>query len=605
MNENIDLVITTNAKEADKLLPQRMKVGVDELNAFKVLTGLEAYLWQHRLLRDFMAGNIPEALDVPTGLGKTSVMGIWLAARALGFPVPRRLVYVVDRRAVVDQASSEAERLRNNVAAALTGAVPPEIAESWRTNLGLESHELPVSTLRGQLADNRLWLANPARSAIVVGTVDMIGSRMLFEGYGVSTRMRPVHAALIANDTLLVLDEAHLVPPFQELVREVSAFRRPSPVPAMKLVALSATGMVREDQSVFRIQPGPESNEKRVSVRLQAPKRLLLRDTNNLAHTLAERAFELGQGGRRVLVFCNSRDKVARVIAEDLRKRSERKWKGEHNTALLVGARRVVERELLANNDVFRRFVPGAAQETNEVPSFLIATSAGEVGVDLDADHMVCDLVAWERMVQRLGRVNRSGRPEAAIVDVFAAVPKDDVEDDVAARLDVLRAPFESHFWPIAEDGRRQAGPGTLRDLQQIPEFATLTSAATTPEPLRPQLTPPLVEAWAMTSLEHHTGRPKVQPWLRGWTEELPQARIVWRSVLPVRSGQRDDDLLNQFFEALPPHLTEVLETETFRIGEFLKARSAAAGRCWTMSLWLRWCWIHEVRSRTCSTSTV
>src|SRR6185437_11208262 len=42
-------------------------------------------------------------------------------------------------------------------------------------------------------------------------------------------------------------------------------------------------------------------------------------------------------------------------------------------------------------------------------PAFLVATSAGEVGVDLDADHMVCDLVPWERMVQRLGRVNRRG----------------------------------------------------------------------------------------------------------------------------------------------------------------------------------------------------
>ena len=91
-------------------------------------------------------------------------------------------------------------------------------------NLGLNQERLPISTLRGQYADNRLWLESPVRSAIVVGTVDMIGSRLLFEGYGVGTRMRPVHAALIANDTLVVLDEAHLVLPFQELVRAVTRF---------------------------------------------------------------------------------------------------------------------------------------------------------------------------------------------------------------------------------------------------------------------------------------------------------------------------------------------------------------------------------------------
>ena len=56
----------------------------------------------------------------------------------------------------------------------------------------------------------------------------------------------------------------------------------------------------------------------------------------------------------------------------------------------------------------------GDGAAARSVPVFLVATSAGEVGVDLDADHMVCDLVAWERMVQRLGRVNRRGTGQGA-----------------------------------------------------------------------------------------------------------------------------------------------------------------------------------------------
>ena len=80
-----------------------------------------------------------------------------------------------------------------------------------------------------------------------------------------------------------------------------------------------------------------------------------------------------------------------------------------------------------------------------------------------------------------------------------------------------------------------------------------------------------------MTSLENHPGRPKVEPWLRGWLKQPPQGRMVWRSVLPVREGERPDErLLNEFFEALPPHLTEILETEAYRIAEVLKARAAA-----------------------------
>ena len=86
--------------------------------------------------------------------------------------MPRRLIYVVDRRAVVDQATIVADEIQEKS----------------------EGSELRVSTLRGQHVDNREWLTDPAAPAIVVGTVDMIGSRLLFSGYGVSRKMRPYHA---------------------------------------------------------------------------------------------------------------------------------------------------------------------------------------------------------------------------------------------------------------------------------------------------------------------------------------------------------------------------------------------------------------------------
>jgi len=42
---------------------------------------------------------------------------------------------------------------------------------------------LAISTLRGEFADNGEWRIDPARPAVIVGTVDMIGSRLLFSGY--------------------------------------------------------------------------------------------------------------------------------------------------------------------------------------------------------------------------------------------------------------------------------------------------------------------------------------------------------------------------------------------------------------------------------------
>ena len=79
--------------------------------------GESPFPWQVRLLRRLLRGELPRALDIPTGLGKTSTMAIWLVARALRAAVPTRLVYIVDRKVVVDQATRVAEDLREWVEA--------------------------------------------------------------------------------------------------------------------------------------------------------------------------------------------------------------------------------------------------------------------------------------------------------------------------------------------------------------------------------------------------------------------------------------------------------------------------------------------------------
>lgn len=646
--------------------------------------GLDAaeapFPWQHELLRRFRQGEVVSSIDIPTGLGKTAVMAVWLVARAIGAALPRRLVYVVDRRAVVDQATEVAESLRAWV------MKERAVADA----LDLSGRPLPISTLRGQHVDNRAWLEDPSSPAIVVGTVDMVGSRLLFSGYGVSSKMRPYHAGLLGADTLVVLDEAHLVPAFEDLLRQVergadsfgpneSSLR--ALVPPFKLLSLSATGR-QTDTTTLTLSNDDRSNPI-VNKRLTAKKALSIVDLANvaegaaitddgknaddadeankrnkgptLADVLANQAWQLTAQGDQVrcLVFCNAR-KDAITVAAALRNLARSAGANEPTIEFLVGGRRVKERTQARDALARRGFLAGIAVDL-ERSAFLIATSAGEVGVDLDADHMVCDLVGWERMVQRLGRVNRRGDGDARVVVVVDTEPapsdsttkaleKRGASNAAKGQLDELRKKLsalqgEKASVPkgqrktadakAAEEKRKQAekelkksisacqkrikvfkdadakvvarheaaaaqyralrallgavgekgslSPDALLTMRDHQDLADALRAATTVEPLRPELTRALVDAWSMTSLDEHPGRPEVDPWLRGFRpDDPPQTTVVWRRHLPVRAdGSLDATAAKRFFEAAPPHTSEQLETETHLVLDWLIQRAA------------------------------
>src|SRR5437899_6805397 len=87
---------------------------------FEALTGHAPFPWQINLYEEWFAkGAFPRSCNLPTGLGKTSVVAIWLIALATHpGKIPRRLVYVVNRRTVVDQTTEEVEKYRCNLRAA-------------------------------------------------------------------------------------------------------------------------------------------------------------------------------------------------------------------------------------------------------------------------------------------------------------------------------------------------------------------------------------------------------------------------------------------------------------------------------------------------------
>ena len=571
---------------------------------FEQLTGFPPLLWQQRLFKRFAENQLPDSLDLPTGLGKTSVMLLWLLARAVNQVLPKRLIYVVDRRVVVDQATQVAEEIRNGL----------EHLLPIKSMLGLAATEpLAVSTLRGQFVDNRQWLADPTKPAIIIGTIDMIGSRLLFEGYGVSRNMRRYHAGFLGADSLCVLDEAHLCLPFEAMLQTVSDYPALHPtdikkplIPSFKCLSLSATGK-QSDKRAFGLEDEDYQDDVVVK-RLNAEKQLTLEvknESDSLSDLLSEHAWQLKDSGQRILIFCTKRED-AKKIKDDLDKRMKQE-KIIYPVNLLTGSRRIQERQELAVWLKKYGFLAGASTNL-ETPAFLVATSAGEVGIDLDADHMVCDLVAYERMVQRFGRVNRRGEKQAQI-KVIAIPPKHpsinrpikpvkpEATSDKKAQK-VYQKKLETfpqdlfnyrQAWKEYRNYQAQrkilialkkdASPGSILILKKhaLVDQRTkiLLENALSKEPLRPALTRALVDAWSMTSLEQHTARPAIEPWLRGWLpNKEPETTLVWREYLPWRENDASPNTteVEAFFEHAPIHLSETLEVPVYQaVGTLLK----------------------------------
>ena len=572
-----------------------MSDSIDFSSAFRALTDHGPFPWQADLYERLLSDEIPSSCDIPTGLGKTAVIPIWLIALASsckegGTPaVPRRLVYVVNRRTVVDQSTDVVEKMRKRL-------LEPDCAE-WAQHknvLGdLRDHlrhlaatdDLPlaISTLRGQFADNREWSADPARPAVILGTVDMIGSRLLFSGYGCGFKTKPLHAGFLGQDALLVHDEAHLEPAFQQLLdtiwKEQKNGRTPDRWP-LKIMELTATsrgqkasgGLTAKEKAPPEVLPSrPKRPIHLVWQRLKATKTLHLHpneDENKLADAIADFALhEHNASGQAVLVFARTVKDIDKIVAK-LRKTTR-------HVEPLTGTLRGLERDGLVKKPVFQRFLPesGRGQDAKiaEGTVYLVCTSAGEVGVDISADHMVCDLSTFESMSQRFGRVNRFGDRDDTRIDVFH--PTSFGKNGKVEPIDQSRQKTLELLKRLKGD----ASPLALGKLNELNGDAC--QAAFAPPPKILPATDILFDAWALTSIRDKLpGRPPVALYLHGISEwEPPETHVAWREEVGCITGElleryEPEDLLEDY----PLKPFELLRDRTYRVFGHLTTLNAS-----------------------------
>ena len=304
----------------------------------------------------------------------------------------------------------------------------------------------------------------------------------------------------------------------------------------MELTATSRAGgdafeLTKEEKEPPEKWPEPPTEPiHHVWRRLKAKKGLRFQpeQRGDIAKRIGQLARERAPSGSAVLVFVRTIDDVKTV--QDVL--TDKKVGGVEKDQVqsLTGTLRGLERDQLATKDeVFARFLPKPKVTPKTGTVYLVCTSAGEVGVDISADHMVCDLTSLDSMAQRLGRVNRRGDGAAEVDVVYESYPDPKKKD----------LPFEMARWKAKEilerlpncvwiADRREASPLCLRELQPTEDER---KAAFAPAPTILPTSDILFDAWALTSIrDKFPGRPPVEKYLHGITSwEPPETHVAWR----------------------------------------------------------------------------
>ncbi len=531
-----------------------MSLNIDNFPVFfrEMNDGNDPFPWQHRLAREVFYNGWPDVLDLPTASGKTAVLDIAvfhlaLEAASPSRRAPLRIAFVVDRRLIVDQAQERAKRIRCLLERG--EGIAGKVAAALRLISGREP--LSVHALRGGLPRESDWARTPVQPTILLSTVDQVGSRLLFRGYGVSKSMRPVHAGLLGSDCLIFLDEAHLSEPFRQSVDAVRDHRGSHAGP-WGLVTLSATPGSSEAQP-FRLEDADREHPI-LGPRLKATKPTELRttkaDDRTRSYVEAARELQRHDGIQRVLVVVNRVD-LAREIYELLR---------EENAILLTGRIREIDREEVVKKleDLFR-----SGQKF-----FAVATQCIEAGVDLDFDGLVSQIAPIDALRQRFGRLNRTGRPMEARAVVLTT------HEEISRKPDPIYGESLRKTWEVLQEAAVSAKKRTVDfgALALVEQFGTAKLQECATSRLNAPFMPPAyVDLWSCTNPP-----PSVEPeaalFLHGPERASADVEVVWRADLTK------DNLMEfgTFLQLAPPRSGETLAVPVWKVRAWLSGRRAA-----------------------------
>lgn len=521
----------------------------DFVHYFEALYGTAPFPWQRRLAEELLrepegvSARFPDLLDIPTGLGKTSMIDLalfFLAARPE--LAPRRILYVIDRRVVVDQAAERARAILSKLVEAKEGVLF-EVAGSLRSLFGGKAGEDPfeISVMRGGMPKDEAWARRPDRPVVVLGTVDQIGSRLLFRGYGVSSSMAPVHAGLLGHDALFLLDEVQLSTAFAETLRAIAnRYRRVHCLGALgsrwALVQMSATPITEAESQIFGLEEDDLSHPI-IARRLGAKKLAKLAPPIQTSRANPERSRRaivesfstelseiLARGAMRIAIMVNRVDTALALHHELCQSKGER-----FDLALLTGRMRPLDREeLLGRADdsesLLSKLVAGDGRMELERPVVVVSTQTLEAGADFDFEALITECASLDALKQRFGRLDRRGLD--GVSHAVILIQKDQA---AAGYRDPIYGEALSKTWGFLS---QKSGAEGVIDFG----FAGFPALApdekkelSSPITHAPVLLPAHLDALSETQPRCSPG-PEPSLFLHGPRRGGPEVRVIWRA---------------------------------------------------------------------------
>lgn len=368
----------------------------DYQSLFRIATGHhQPHAWQTRLSEETNCRS--RLIRISTGFGKTQgVACSWVYHRLVqkNLAWPQRLVWCLPMRVLVDQVVQELQEVVNRL-----------------------SLQIAVTPLMGG-QNTGDWFLYPERPAILVGTQDMLLSRVLNHGYGSGRARWPVEYGLLHNDALWVMDEIQLMDVGLATSAQVQAYRdhdqakglRPSYTwwmsatlqpqwlktvdtedrhaewtrdPLLVPRAEQSGGLWKVGKSLATSEIGTSKS-----------------DVKSFAQKILEGHAEADASnqGRITLVVCNTVDRA--VETYDALRAAGRK----DGIELIHSRFRPHERKPWRD-----AFLNRTACEDKSADRIIVSTQVVEAGVDISACFLVTELAPWPSLVQRFGRCARYG----------------------------------------------------------------------------------------------------------------------------------------------------------------------------------------------------